>query len=74
MTIDIEIATAAMPCVEKDTQRQGFLRSLMTALRSYLEKRRTRRDLADLTDDELRDVGVTRAETHAEINKSWFWS
>jgi uncharacterized protein YjiS (DUF1127 family) len=38
-----------------------------------LEKRKTRIDLAELSDTQLLDIGVTRSEAKAEVNKSWFW-
>ncbi|WHO71989.1 DUF1127 domain-containing protein [Rhizobium sp. BT03] len=49
-------------------------RRLLAAVEDRLEKRRSRRTLCDLTEDELRDVGLTRAQAKAEIAKSWFWS
>ncbi|MBY5401910.1 MAG: DUF1127 domain-containing protein [Rhizobium sp.] len=49
------------------------LRLLMT-IEHHLEKRRSRRTLSELTDDELSDVGLTRAQARAETSKSWFWS
>ena len=52
--------------------RQG--RRLLAAIEWHLEKRRSRRTLPELTDDELRDVGLTRAEATTEASKSWFWS
>ncbi|MBX4956372.1 DUF1127 domain-containing protein [Rhizobium lentis] len=47
---------------------------LLAAIEHRLEKRRSRRTLSELTDDELRDVGLTRAQANAEASKSWFWS
>ncbi|QKK24237.1 DUF1127 domain-containing protein [Rhizobium hidalgonense] len=49
-------------------------RRLLAAVGQRLEKRRSRRTLCELTDDELRDVGLTRAQARAETTKSWFWS
>ncbi|RFB96354.1 hypothetical protein B5K08_08205 [Rhizobium leguminosarum bv. trifolii] len=49
-------------------------RRLLAAVEHRLEKRRSRRTLCDLTEDELRDIGLTRAQAKAEISKSWFWS
>ncbi|MBA5803445.1 DUF1127 domain-containing protein [Rhizobium changzhiense] len=49
------------------------LRLLMT-IEHHLEKRRSRRTLLELTDDELCDVGLTREQARAETSKSWFWS
>lgn len=56
---------------------RGNVRSgkrLLAAIEHYLEKRRSRRTLSELTDDELRDVGLTRAQARTETSKSWFWS
>ncbi|MGO7971836.1 DUF1127 domain-containing protein [Rhizobium ruizarguesonis] len=47
---------------------------LLAAIEHHLEKRRSRRTLSELTDDELSDVGLTRAQARAETSKSWFWS
>ncbi|PDV86954.1 hypothetical protein CO652_18515 [Rhizobium sp. H4] len=55
----------------RETARRG--RRLLAAIESRLEKRRSRRKLSDLTDDELRDIGLTRAQAAAETSKSWFW-
>ncbi|HWT59706.1 MAG TPA: DUF1127 domain-containing protein [Rhizobium sp.] len=54
------------------TARLG--RQLLAAVEHRLEKRRSRRILCDLTEDELRDVGLTRAQARTEAAKSWFWS
>lgn len=43
------------------------------ALRAHFIKRRTRLALLNLTDDELRDIGITRGEAHREIRKSFYW-
>jgi uncharacterized protein YjiS (DUF1127 family) len=56
----------------RETARWG--RRLLAAIEHCLEKRRSRRTLSELTDDELRDVGLTRAEATTETSKSWFWS
>ncbi|MGR9552948.1 DUF1127 domain-containing protein [Rhizobium leguminosarum] len=49
-------------------------RRLLMTVEHHLEKRRSRRTLSALTDDELCDVGLTRAQARAETSKSWFWS
>ncbi|MGO7156490.1 DUF1127 domain-containing protein [Rhizobium leguminosarum] len=46
----------------------------LAAIEHHLEKRRSRRTLSELTDDELCDVGLTRTQAKAETSKSWFWS
>ncbi|MDR9775055.1 DUF1127 domain-containing protein [Rhizobium hidalgonense] len=64
----------------RDTDRSKMRRTarwgrwLLAAVGHRLEKRRSRRTLCELTDDELRDVGLTRAQARAETAKSWFWS
>ncbi|MBY2961321.1 DUF1127 domain-containing protein [Rhizobium leguminosarum] len=49
-------------------------RRLLMTVEHHLEKRRSRRTLSELTDDELCDVGLTRTQAKAETPKSWFWS
>ncbi|PKA45282.1 DUF1127 domain-containing protein [Rhizobium sullae] len=44
-----------------------------TTIIRYFEKRRTRRDLLDLTAEQLNDIGVSPEEARAEASKSWFW-
>ncbi|WP_244619269.1 DUF1127 domain-containing protein [Rhizobium sp. 18055] len=39
----------------------------------WQQKRAGRRALRDLTDNELLDIGVSRAEAGKEIAKSFFW-
>ena len=36
-------------------------------------KRHTRYALLELTDEQLRDVGLTRSEARREAGKSYFW-
>lgn len=50
----------------------GMALWLVAAIEHWLEKRRSRRTLSGLNDDQLRDVGLTRAEAKAEVSKSWF--
>jgi uncharacterized protein YjiS (DUF1127 family) len=38
------------------------------------QKRETRRALRDLTDAQLLDIGLTRAEARKEASKSFFWN
>ncbi|AJC78802.1 MULTISPECIES: DUF1127 domain-containing protein [Rhizobium] len=49
-------------------------RGLSAAVEHWLTKRRSRRRLSELTDEDLRDIGLTRAQATAETSKSWFWS
>ncbi|NLR96094.1 DUF1127 domain-containing protein [Rhizobium sp. P38BS-XIX] len=74
MAIDTERMAAVMPAAGRGASGSGLLKRSWAAFQSYLEKRRTRRDLRELTDSELVDIGVTRAEARIEISKSWFWS
>jgi uncharacterized protein YjiS (DUF1127 family) len=39
----------------------------------WAQKRESRRALRELTDDQLRDIGVTCHEAMAEYRKSRFW-
>ncbi|MBW9115030.1 DUF1127 domain-containing protein [Rhizobium cauense] len=52
---------------------QTMLRSAWGRLSLWHQKRASRRALRDLTDDELLDIGVTRAEARKEAGKSFFW-
>jgi uncharacterized protein YjiS (DUF1127 family) len=38
-----------------------------------MQKRESRWVLRDLTDDQLRDVGLTPSEARSEVSKSFFW-
>ncbi|MDE1993549.1 MAG: DUF1127 domain-containing protein [Rhizobiaceae bacterium] len=49
------------------------LRRMLRAFSLWLEKRETRRTLRDLTDVELKDVGLTRHDAKIEVAKSFFW-
>jgi uncharacterized protein YjiS (DUF1127 family) len=48
-------------------------RRLSDAFAVWLRKRETRWSLRYLTDDELRDIGLTRREAMSEVSKSFFW-
>ena len=50
-----------------------LLVSALQRLTSWHQKRESRRVLRDLTDAELLDIGVTRAEANKEASKSFFW-
>ncbi|MQB43050.1 DUF1127 domain-containing protein [Rhizobium sp. ICMP 5592] len=73
MTTDVENRIAVGPGRDWNVAI-GIVRRALTTLVSRLQKRRTRRDLSELTDTQLLDIGVTRSEAKAEVNKSWFWS
>ncbi|MEZ8354917.1 DUF1127 domain-containing protein [Vibrio splendidus] len=56
---------------------QLFLSSLSvkkfySKFRLYLQNRRTRKHLAELSDHLLEDVGITRGQANEEVRKS-FW-
>ncbi|MEK1897704.1 MAG: DUF1127 domain-containing protein [Rhizobium sp.] len=53
---------------------RGFISRAVAFLGCRLEKRRSRQALAELTADQLKDIGITSQEASAEIGKSWFWS
>lgn len=59
-------------CVRSEVSRlPGILwRRLMLSH----QKRETRRALRDLTDAQLLDIGLTRAEARKEASKSFFWN
>ncbi len=46
----------------------GLAKSLMR----FLDRAKQRDDLSSLTDDQLRDIGVSRHEAEREAGK-WFW-
>jgi uncharacterized protein YjiS (DUF1127 family) len=54
--------------------RHGRLRQLLLAIGRWREKRNSRLALRELTDEDLRDIGVTRVEARAEWRKSTFWN
>lgn len=72
MTTDVENPIAIGPGRDWNGA-MDIARRALTTLVCYLEKRETRRDLSELSDTQLLDIGVTRAEAKAEVNKSWFW-
>ncbi|MDH5921465.1 DUF1127 domain-containing protein [Vibrio splendidus] len=56
---------------------QLFLSSLLvkefySKFRLYLQNRRTRKHLAELSDHLLEDVGITRGQANEEVRKA-FW-
>ncbi|MDQ0558444.1 uncharacterized protein YjiS (DUF1127 family) [Rhizobium mesoamericanum] len=51
----------------------SVLQFLWQRLSLWHEKRQSRRTLLNLTDDELLDVGITRADARKEASKSFFW-
>lgn len=68
MTSDVEI-----PTTMDRAPSGGIVRRCLMSLNLYLSKRRERLVLSDLSDDQLRDIGISPAEARTEVNKSWFW-
>ncbi|MGY5776937.1 DUF1127 domain-containing protein [Rhizobium sp. LEGMi135b] len=73
MTTDIDRPMLAATGAGRGRPKRQFLRRALAGFLVYLEKRETRWDLRELTDDQLRDIGMTRAEARTEVGKSWFW-
>lgn len=48
-------------------------RRLWASFLLWMRKRESRWVLRDLTDDQLRDVGLTPSEARTEVSKSFFW-
>jgi uncharacterized protein YjiS (DUF1127 family) len=71
-TIDTICAVEATPATGVLPAR-SFFGGMVWRLSLWLRKRETRRNLRDLTDDQLRDIGLTRSEAMAEVSKSFFW-
>lgn len=74
MAIDVERLTVGMSGTRASKREPRLLQRTFLAVWSYFEKRHSRRDLRDLTDDQLQDIGITRSEACKEIGKSWFWT
>lgn len=50
-----------------------WLQAFVAGLRERMRKHKTRRHLRELTDDQLRDIGVTRAQASFEAEKPFWW-
>jgi uncharacterized protein YjiS (DUF1127 family) len=48
------------------------LASALTRLEAILERRRSRKALLEMTDDQLKDIGLSRSEAHGEAYRP-FW-
>ncbi|MDL2400537.1 DUF1127 domain-containing protein [Rhizobium mayense] len=73
-TIHIEectLADAGRP--RTYAQISQLARRLLDAFALWMQKRESRWTLRYLTDNELRDIGLTRGEAVDEVNKSFFW-
>ena len=68
MMTDMEI-----PIVTDRTPSGGIARRCLMRLHLFFSKRRERLALSDLSEDQLRDIGVSPSEARTEVNKSWFW-
>jgi uncharacterized protein YjiS (DUF1127 family) len=78
-----DIHTMATDTSEERPERQRMqamlatltemLRRLIEDVEKFCRKRRGRLALSELTDDELRDIGVSRSEAMTEAAKSAFW-
>ena len=68
MTTDVE-----MPTTMDRAPSGGTIRRCLMSLHLYFSKRRERLVLSSLSDDQLRDIGVSPSEARSEVNKSWFW-
>ncbi|RUV56114.1 DUF1127 domain-containing protein [Mesorhizobium sp. M5C.F.Ca.IN.020.29.1.1] len=59
--------------------RQGYVRRLVRTVRSLairigslLDRRRSRLALLEMTDDQLKDIGISRCEAHREgLRRFW---
>ncbi len=69
MTTDVEITATAIRGTDG-----GIARRCRNAIRLYLDKRRERLALSLLTENELRDIGLSPCEAKTEVEKSWFWA
>lgn len=67
------IATTGKACAAS-TWLKGIAQALLATLESRAEKRRSRGALWELNNEQLADIGITRAEARTEGAKSWFWS
>jgi uncharacterized protein YjiS (DUF1127 family) len=72
MTTDVENPIAIGPGRDWSVA-MDIARRVLAGFVYRLEKRKTRIDLAELSDTQLLDIGVTRSEARAEVGKSWFW-
>ena len=65
----------ARPASTRTSQLAALLLALGSALgwlEDRLEKRRSRMSLEDLTDAQLKDIGISRADAYREAHRS-FW-
>ena len=70
MTIDTIFVAGT---VKRPKSTHGPLYRSWLAVRTWRLKRRTRQALIEMTEDQLRDIGITRSEAQREIGKSFYW-
>jgi uncharacterized protein YjiS (DUF1127 family) len=61
------------PAASSTKRAREYVGGLWQRLGLWHCKRQTRWTLRDLTDDQLRDIGLTRREAMAEVRRSYFW-
>lgn len=59
--------------IEPQRPLRATFHRVWLACRAWCVKRRTRRSLLELTDEQLRDIGISRSEAQREIRKSFYW-
>ena len=52
---------------------RGMLYRSWLIYRAWFINRRTRRSLLELTEDQLRDIGISRSDAQREVAKSFYW-
>ncbi|WP_421593692.1 DUF1127 domain-containing protein [Shinella sp. M27] len=63
--------------IEGEFKRPASIRGLLyrssLGVRAWWVKRRTRHALVEMTEEQLRDIGITRSDAQREIGKSFYW-
>lgn len=59
--------------IERPSSTPRSLYRAWLAVRAWWLKRRTRQALIEMTEDQLRDIGITRSEAQREVGKSFYW-
>lgn len=59
--------------IKRPSSAHGMFHRAWLAVRAWWLKRRTRQALIEMTEDQLRDIGITRSEAQREIGKSFYW-
>ncbi|MBB3655619.1 uncharacterized protein YjiS (DUF1127 family) [Rhizobium sp. BK650] len=67
------ISDAELPTTRDRAQSGSIARRCLMRLTLYFSKRRERLALSDLSEDQLRDIGVSPSEARTEVSRSWFW-